>query len=249
MKHFFKCLCEFPEDHIIQISLFICVGTPSKGSQRFVSLVLPFLSWTHNFSVVKDAFLLLIIRFTLWFVMSAPLWSLWSHLKKNRWWAFPLKCLKASTRIFASYQQLSCRKYIWAAGWGSSIMCSTSERSNQQTNSRVLESPTPFLSDNMKHVARISHPQAVFGFWNMLPWLIAAGIMQGSLTLKQQLWADPEEPEPPMWLNAGWVGHARGLSPAPCRQPWCVSGVLLCPGLGASSQDGCPLGRTHTREA
>lgn len=44
VKHFFKCLGEFPEDHITQISLFICLGTPSKGSLRFVSLVLPFLS-------------------------------------------------------------------------------------------------------------------------------------------------------------------------------------------------------------
>lgn len=187
--------------------------------------------------------------------MSAPLWSLWSHLKKNRWWAFPQKCLTASTRILASYQQLSCRKYIWGAGWGSSIMCSTSERSNQQTDSQVLEGPTPFLSDNIKHVAQISHPQAVFGFWNMLPWLIAAGIMQGSFPLKQQLWADPEEPKPPMLLNAGWVAmpEASGpwcdLSSAPCRQPWWVSGVSLCPALDASSRDGCPLGRTHTREA
>lgn len=187
--------------------------------------------------------------------MSAPLWSLWSHLKKNRWWAFPQKCLTASTRILASYQQLSCRKYIWGAGWGSSIMCSTSERSNQQTDSQVLEGPTPFLSANIKHVAQISHPQAAFGFWNMLPWLIAAGIMQGSLPLKQQLWADPEEPKPPMLLNAGWVAmpEASGpwcdLSPAPCRQSWWVSGVSLCPALDASSRDECPLGRTHTREA
>lgn len=159
--------------------------------------------------------------------MSAPLWSLWSHLKKNRWWAFPQKCLTASTRILASYQQLSCRKYIWGAGWGSSIMCSTSERSNQQTDSQVLEGPTPFLSDNIKHVAQISHPQAVFGFWNMLPWLIAAGIMQGSFPLKQQLWADPEEPKPPMLLNAGWVGHAWGFWSLVWPLPSTLQAVLV----------------------
>lgn len=72
----FKCLCEFPQDHITQISLFICLGIPSKGSLRFVSLVLPSLSRIQNFSVLKDAFLLVIICSALRFVMSAPLRSL-----------------------------------------------------------------------------------------------------------------------------------------------------------------------------
>lgn len=172
--------------------------------------------------------------------MSAPLWSLWSHLKKNRWWAFPQKWLKDSTRIFASYQQLSCRKYIWEAGWGNSIMCSSSERSNQQTNSHVLEGPTPFLLDNnIKHVAQISHPQAVFGFWNMLPWLIAAGIKQRSLTLKQQLWADPEEPKPPMLLNAGWVDHVRDLWSLVWPLPRTLQTALVGVRCLAAPKSGC----------
>lgn len=183
----FKCLCEFPEDHITQISLFICLGAPSKGSWRFVSLVLPFHSWTQNFNILKDAFLLLIICFTLWFVMSAPLWSFWSNLKKNRWWTFPQKCLRDSTEIFVSYQQLSYRKYM--AG-GGSILCSTSERSNQQTNSQVSGAlhhlPWPTSEStwfSFPHTGR-------FGFWNMLTWLIASGRTQRSLNLKQQLWTD-----------------------------------------------------------
>lgn len=234
MKHFFKCLCEFPEDHITQISLFICLVTPSKGSWRFVSLVLPFHSWTQNFNILKDAFLLLIICFTLWFVMSVPLWSFWSNLKKNRWWTFPQKCLRDSTEIFVSYQQLGYRKYI--GGGGGSILCSTSERSNQQTKSQV-SGALHHLPQPTSESTRFSFPHAGrFGFWNMLTWLIAPGTTQRSLNLKQQLWAAQEEQPQATHVccSTAWAGPSETsrplASPSVCHQQREeVSAALLQP--------------------
>lgn len=151
--------------------------------------------------------------------MSAPLWSFWSNLKKNRWWTFPQKCLRDSTEIFVSYQQPSYRKYM-----GGSILCSTSERSNQQTNSQVSEA-LHHLTSPTSESTWFSFPHTGrFGFWNMLTWLIASGRTRRSLNLKQQLWADWGEKPQATHVCCTQVGQvapktSRSLaSPSVCHQ-------------------------------
>lgn len=177
--------------------------------------------------------------------MSAPLWSFWSNLKKNRWWTFPQKCLRDSTEIFVSYQQLSHRKYMG----GGSILCSTSERSNQQTDSQVSEAlhhlPWPTSEStwfSFPHTGR-------FGFWNMLTWLIASGRTRRSLNLKQQLWTGWGEKPQATHVCCTQVGQvapkiSRALpSPSVCHQE--VSAGILHPLLRAKSQRGHPTAKTH----
>lgn len=182
--------------------------------------------------------------------MSAPLRSFWSNLKKNRWWTFPQKCLRDSTEIFVSYQQLSNRKYMEG-----SILCSTSERSNQQTNSQVSEAlhrlPWPTSESTW-----FSFPHTgSFGFWNMLTWLIASGRIQRSLNLKQQLWADQGEKSQAPHVCCTQVGQVASktsrplASPSVCHQQWEeVSAGLLHPLLSARSQRGHPTAKTHMGE-